>query len=282
MTAMPQGPWTAPPPSRWGAGRIVALVLGLLLLLPALGLIVGGGVLLWVHHGNRTDGFVFSESDSFSTEGYALVSERIDLATGADWVPLSATLGTARAEVTGADPGTEIFVGIAPESEGAAYLDGVEHSVVDDLGTTATDESRVPGGEPSGPPVDQDFWVAQASGTGTQRLDWEPAEGNWLFVAMNADGSAGVAIDARIGATVPALDGLAWGVLVAGLVLLAIGLLVVTLALALRRPARAGPPAGAYGPGARPWTPPPPVDRTTAADDRPGAETSAPWRPPTS
>ena len=33
---------------------------------------------------------------------------------------------------------------------------------------------------------------------------------------MNADGSAGVAIDARIGATIPALGGLAWGVLGTG------------------------------------------------------------------
>ena len=168
---------------------------------------------------------MFSETDDFATSGYALTSERIDLATGADWVPLSAALGTARAEVTSRDSGGDVFVGIAPVDEGSAYLDGVEHSVIDDLGTTAVDERSVPGGPPSGPPGEQDFWVAQASGPGTQPLDWEPAEGDWVFVVMNADASAGVSIDARIGATVPALGGLAWGLLGVGVVLLLISVL---------------------------------------------------------
>jgi hypothetical protein len=279
MTTTPPVYWT--PPIRWGAGRILALVFGILLLLPGLGLVLGGGVLLWADQASRTDGYVFSDTDDFATQGFALVSERIDLATGADWVPLSAALGTARAEVTAADPGTEIFVGVAPVAEGTAYLGDVGRSVVDDLGTTGTDEVFVPGGPPSGPPGDQDFWVAQASGSGTQQLDWEPAQGNWLFVAMNTDGSAGVAIDARVGATVPALGGLAWGVLGTGLFFVVIGTLL--LALALRRP-RVGTPysAGPYvmpsGP-APSWTPPAPVDRETAADAR--GEKPTEQRPPT-
>jgi hypothetical protein len=279
MTTTPPTYWT--PPNRWGVGRILALVFGILLLLPGLGLVLGGGVLLWADQAGRTDGYVMSETDDFATEGFALVSERIDLATGADWVPLSAALGTARAEVTAADPGTEIFVGVAPVTEGTAYLGDVGRSVVDDLGTTGTDEVFVPGGPPSGPPGDQDFWVAQASGSGTQQLDWEPAQGNWLFVAMNADGSAGVAIDARVGATAPALGGLAWGVLGTGLFLLVVGTLL--LALALRRPRvgtayAAGPYAMPSGP-APSWTPPAPVDRNTAADAR--AEKPTEQRPPT-
>jgi hypothetical protein len=273
MTATPQPTWK--PASRWGAGRIVALVFGVVLLLPALGLLLGGGVLLWADLGNRTDGHVFSETDSFSTDGFALTSERIDLATGADWVPLSAALGTARAEVTSAD-GSDVFVGIAPVDEGAAYLDGVARSVIDDLGTTANDERFIDGGPPAGAPGDQDFWVAQASGPGTQQLDWEPAEGDWVFVVMNADGSAGVAMDARIGATIPALGGLAWGMLGVGVLLLVVSVLL--LALSIRdRPARyAGPPP------TTPWAPPVPVDRTTAADAQPDTTRSAPppWQPP--
>jgi hypothetical protein len=268
------------PPQRWGPGRVLALVFAILLLLPGLGLVVGGGVLLWADQSGRTDGFVFSETDDFATEGFALVSERIDLATGADWVPLSAALGTARAEVTAGDPGTEIFVGVAPVTEGSAYLDDVGRSVVDDLGTTANDERFVPGSPPSGPPGDQDFWVAQASGSGTQQLDWEPTQGDWLFVVMNADGSAGVSIDARVGATVPALGGLAWGVLGTGLFLVLIGTLLLVLALRRPRPGRgysAGPYAMPSGP-APSWTPPAPVDRQTAADAR--TETPTEQRPP--
>jgi hypothetical protein len=274
--------WT--PPTRWTAARIVGLVLGVLLLLPGLGLVVGGGVLLWADLGNRTDGYVFSETDGFSTEGYALASERIDLATGADWLPLPAALGTVRAEVTPADPASEIFVGAAPLAEGTAYLDGVERSVIDDLGTGAIDEVFMPGEAPSGAPGEQDFWVAQASGPGMQQLDWEPAQGDWLFVVMNADGSAGVAVDGRIGATVPALGGLAWGVLGTGLFLVVVGGLL--LVLAIRRP-RVGTPYTA-GPFAMPsgpapsWTPPAPEDPSTAADARSDTTTNRPpGGPPT-
>jgi hypothetical protein len=267
MAAPPQPTYTSPP--EWGVGRIVALVFGVLLVLPAFGLLLGGGVLLWADLGNRTDGYVFSETDDFATEGFALSSERIDLATGADWVPLSAALGTARAEVASAD-GSEVFIGIAPVDEGTAYLDGVARSVIDDLGTTAVDEEFVDGGPPDGAPGDQNFWAAQASGPGTQQLDWEPAEGDWLFVVMNADGSAGVAIDARIGATVPALGGLAWGLLGTGLLLLVIGTLVLVLVLRRRPVVYVGPPP------TTPWTVPVPVDRTTAVDAQGDESRTAP------
>jgi hypothetical protein len=283
MTATPQPPWTPPPAPASGmsAGRIVALVLGVLLLIPGLALLAGGGAVLWADLGNRTDGYVFSDTDTFSTDGYALSSERIDLATGADWLPLSAALGTARAEVTSADPAADVFVGIAPLADGTAYLDGVARSVIGDLGTGPVGEVAVPGGPPSGPPAQQDFWAAQASGPGTQRLDWEPVEGEWLFVVMNADGSAGVYVDARVGATVPALGGLAWGLLGAGAFLTLIG--IVLLVVAIRRPARRVPPYRAPTPvptGPPPyWTPPVPSDRTTAADARPDPTRSG--RPPT-
>jgi hypothetical protein len=285
MTTTPPMYWT--PPSRWGAGRILGVVFGVLLLLPGLGLLAGGGALVWADQTHRSGGFVFSDNDHFATEGYALTSERIDVVTGANWVPLSAALGTARAEVTAADPSTGIFVGIAPLAEGSAYLDGVQRGVITNLGTTGNEAVAVAGDAPSGPPGEQNFWVAQKSGPGTQRLDWTPTQGDWLFVVMNADASAGVAMDARIGATVPALAGLAWGLVGAGLVLVAIGALLLVLSIRRQRPGR-GYSAGPYiqpssippmtGPS---WAPPPPVDRTTAADARTETPTSsAPPVPP--
>src|SRR5215218_727448 len=162
MAATPQPTWTPPPTDRMGAGRVVVLVLGIvLLLLPGLGLLAGGGVLLWADQAGRADdGFLYSGDDGFATDGYALVSDRIDLETDADWVPLSAALGTARVEVTGAG---DVFLGIAPLAEGRAYLDGVERTVIEDLGidSSAAGQQLVPGGAPSGPPTEQDFWAAQ-------------------------------------------------------------------------------------------------------------------------
>ncbi len=272
MTAAPQPTWK--PASRWSAGRVVALVVGIVLLLPGLALILGGGVLLTVDLSGRTDGYVFSETDDFATDGFALTSERIDLATGADWVPLSAALGTARAEVI-STVGSDVFVGIAPVAEGAAYLDGVARSVIDDLGTTADDERFVDGGPPAGAPGEQDFWVAQASGPGTQRLDWEPSGGDWLFVVMNADGSPGIAIDASVGATLPALGGLAWGMLGVGVLLLVVSVLLLALSIRDRPVRYVGPPPSS------PWTVPAPVDRTTAADARSAeSRTGPPPAPP--
>lgn len=255
MTATVPPPWSAPapPPRRaWGAGRIVALVIGLVLLLPGLGLVVAGGILLWADGTNRSDGFVVSPDEVFTSQGYALVSERIDLRTDADWLPISAALGTARVEATGTGQ-DEIFVGIAPVADATAYLGDVQRTVIDDLGFdqpgSATDERQ--GGAPSGTPGDQDFWTAQASGAGTQQLSWEPTEGNWMLVVMNADGSAGLQVEARVGAEFPALTGIAWGVLIGGLVLTVIAVLLLVVAIRTprdRRPPMPSPSAGVPSP----------------------------------
>src|SRR5688572_22808894 len=178
--------WPTPSPRPTRAGRVAALVLGVLLLLPGLGMLAGGGILLWAGGLDRTDGFVVSPREDFSSVGHALVSDRIDLAAGPDWLPVSTTVGTARLEVTGT--GTDaVFVGIAPAADVRAYLDGVQRTVVDGLGfdAPATDSDQLPGGEPSGPPTEQDFWIAEATGHGTQEVTWEPADGDWMFVVMN-------------------------------------------------------------------------------------------------
>jgi hypothetical protein len=215
--------WPAPPawpaPSRrpTRSGRVLAPVLGALLLLPGVGVLGGAGSLLWAHHLHRSDGFVVSPEEGFGSVGHALVSDRIDVSAVPDWLPVSDNLGTARLEVTGTGA-RSVFVGIAPAADAQAYLDGVQRTVVDGLGFDAppTGSDQLPGGEPSGPPADQDFWIAQASGHGTQEVTWDPTDGDWMFVVMNADGSPLVGIEARIGAEIPALGSIAWGALVVG------------------------------------------------------------------
>jgi hypothetical protein len=287
MAASPPPAWSPPPTApRWGPGRVIALVVGILLLFPAIGLAAGGGVLLWADGPARDDdGYLYSSEESFSSPGYAISTTSIDLVTGADWVPLSAALGDARVEVTGTDPGSEVFIGIARSGDTSGYLDHVQRTIVGDFGTgTAADDERQLGEEPpNAPPGRQDFWVAQASGPGTQTLTWTPAEGNWSLVVMNADGSADVSVDGRLGATVPALGGLGWGLLAGGLFLLVIGGLVIALAVR-RSPSAAAGPYGAGMPmaGGPPpsWAPPAPVDRTTAADARTESTTGVPPQAP--
>jgi hypothetical protein len=262
MTASPPPVPVQVPKSSWGAGRIVALVLGVLLLFPGLGLLAGGGALLWADSTHRTsDGYLTSDAGTFRTSGFALTSERLDLSTGADWVPVSKTLGTARFEVTGTDPDADVFIGIASASDVAGYLDGVQRTVVDDLGNGASAGTQVDGGPPSGPPGDQTFWTAQASGSGTQQLTWRPASGDWALVVMNTDGSADVSVIGTAGATVPSLSGLAWGLLIVGGLVSIIGVLLIVLA-ARRGSRRTGPPttypAGPAGGPPQAWGPPTP------------------------
>jgi len=249
---------------------VVALIIGVLLLLPGLALLGAGGALLWADWTNRSDGIVVSPEETFSTQGYALVSERIDLRTDADWVPVSAALGTARVDVTG--PGSdEVFVGIAPVADATAYLGDVQRTVIDDLGfdgsPTAADERS--GGAPSGPPAEQDFWTASVSGSGTQQLTWDPAEGDWMLVVMNADGSAGLQVEARVGAEFPALAGIGWGLLIGGAILTAIA--IALLVVAARTPRDQRMPAYPQGyvvpPPRGPAAPEYPTSRTSSAPD---------------
>jgi hypothetical protein len=141
----------------------------------------------------------------------------------------------------------EVFVGIASVADATAYLGGVQRTVVDSLGfdTPATSADEISGGAPSGPPTDQDFWTASTSGTGTQQLTWEPAAGDWMLVVMNADGSAGLQVEARVGAEFPALGGIGWGVLIGGLLLTAVAVLLLVIAARTPqdRQARAHPQA---------------------------------------
>lgn len=66
---------------------------------------------------------------------------------------------------------------------------------------------------------------------------WDPADGSWSVVVMNADGRPGVDMGGDLGARVPALPWIAFGLLVAGAVFLAGGGLLIAGALLRRRSA---------------------------------------------
>ncbi|MGY1728593.1 hypothetical protein ACI79J_16625 [Geodermatophilus sp. SYSU D01062] len=237
------------------ARRVGAGVAGALLLVPGLALAAGGGTVVWAHAHERSDGFVVSPWEGFRSDGSALVSDRVDLAAAPDWLPLPESLGDARLEVT-ATGAADVFVGIAPADDAERYLDGVARTVVGGLGFDgpATGGDPLPGGAPAEPPAGQDLWTAQASGTGTQAVTWDPAGGDWVFVVMNADGSPGVDVEARIGAEAPVLGGIGWAALVVGALLTAGG-----ARLFIRAARRPQDGAGVYRQPQRDWTTPRPV-----------------------
>ncbi len=139
---------------------------------------------------------------------------------GADWF-----LGQVRIRTESVRP---VFVGIGPRDDVDRYLDGVARAVVTGgVGFPGQERYRDrPGGAPGSAPAEQGFWAESVVGAGAQVLDWSIESGEWRVVAMNADGTAGVSLDASVGAE---LEPLLWLAIAA----IAVGGLVVILGLAL-------------------------------------------------
>ena len=221
----------AAPGRRSTAGRVVLYVLGTIAALLALATLVGGAAIVAIDRTQRDDdGFLMSPTEEFSTPTYAIVSESADIDTdGAEWA-LDTFLGTVRIR---SESERTVFVGIGPAADVDRYLEGIEHDVVTDLDSRGNPEfERTAGSQPSAPPGIETFWVASASGTGEQTLEWEPEDGDWRVLVMNDDAARGVSSDLSIGAE---LDSVLWigiGLLVAG------GLLAAAAALAITAGAR--------------------------------------------
>jgi len=220
--AAPDGiaPPPAASPARGGAGRVVLIVVGVIAALISLGLLVGGTALVVVDQTQRDDdGYLMSPSEDFSTASYAIVSDSADVDFGGSERAARAILGKVRIR---SESDRDVFVGIARDTDVDGYLNGVERSIVTDIGKSPEYSNRA-GDAPASPPGDQDFWVASTSGSGEQTLEWEPKEGSWRAVVMNTDGSRGVASELSIGAE---LDAALW----TGIVLVVVGALLGVLA----------------------------------------------------
>jgi hypothetical protein len=217
-------------PSSSGAGRVLAVVVGSVMLLGSLVLGLGGVGLGVADHGLRDDdGYLMSGSTQLGTETFAITSRSITVhANGPSSFMPHHMLGEVRVSATA--HGAPVFVGIARTRDVDAYLAGVGRATVTDLtGHPAYDVRR--GAAPSVLPSRAGIWVAQSTGTGKQQLTWTAENGDWTLVLMNADGSRGVTTTVAAGATVPALDWLvpalilsAAGGLIAATVLLVVGL----------------------------------------------------------
>jgi len=223
------GPPPARPGSGWTARRVLSVVIGSVLVLISLGLLGGGGILLWAGQALRQDGYVTTGTATYSATGYALASERVHLGWG--WL-LTGLIGDVRIRVTPVGPDRPVFVAIGPADQVAAYLSGAAYTTVTGTG---------PGGLVShygavrpAPPRTAGVWIAQAAGTGTQTLRWTAENGDWMAVAMNPDGSAGLTVRADAGVSAPGLTQLAAELIIGGIMAgaLAAALIIVPVRLA--------------------------------------------------
>lgn len=215
-------------------GWIVAVVVGAIITLLSLAPLGGGAFLVWANATQTdADGFFTSPDGRLETSSHAITSEDIDLGadptrddTGVDF----GDVVTVRLEVESTSE-SAVFVGIGPSDDVAQYLDGVGRSTIDDLSFDPFDVSyrNTDGGAPSTEPGTEDFWVASAGGSGRQTLEWEPESGDWTVVVMNADGSAGVSVDAAVAAKSSWVLGVGVALLVGGVVGLLVGAVLLVL-----------------------------------------------------
>jgi hypothetical protein len=250
-------PYQPPPQERrpWGVGRILALVFGVILALLAFGLIAAGCVTLVADQTQRdSDGFLTTRTTTFESGGYALASESLDIDEETpSWLLSESFLGDFRVQAESTS-GDDVFIGIGPADDVAAYLSGVAYSEVTDVNFDpfSPDYREVEGDAPAGPPGSETFWAATASGSGEQTLTWEPERGDWSLLVMNADASQGVEADVSVGAEAGFLGWAAAGLLIAGFLLLGVAGLLIFLAARSQGPAVAAPAVAAPGAAAVP------------------------------
>jgi len=214
----------------------LAGMIGLLILL-------GGLALIAAHAFARDDdGYYTTDTEPLRTPSYAIVTGDIDLGTDpADWVPeelLAEVRIRARSEGTG-----PIFLGIGREDEVDRYLAGVRHAELTEFDGGEPQYDHHPGRAPRRPPRAEDFWVAESEGSGEQVVDWDAESGVWSVLVMNADGAAGVAVEADAGAKIDWLIWVGVGLTVIGVLLTATGVILIVVIGRRARPAAPHSPA---------------------------------------
>jgi hypothetical protein len=85
-------------------------------------------------------------------------------------------------------------------------------------------------------PTDLDIWILEVNGAGEQTLAWTPETGNFWLVIMNADGSEGIEANIKVGVQVPFFGGIGDILISAGVVVGAIGLVMLYFTIKRNQP----------------------------------------------
>ena len=259
------------------AGKVILLVFGSIVVVVGVGLAVGGVGALWANAALTDDEGYFNTDDlEIDKDSYAVISEPTDIEVGSWWVWDWGDLATFRVRGSSENPSNNIFMGVADEHDLSHYLEDVHHHEVIDIeiNPDKLEYLEHPGSSVPAAPTTQGFWSESVHGSGTQTLEWELESGNWSFVLMNEDGSAGVDMRIVLGAKIPWLVGTAVGILIGGIVLLPLGVLMIVLAVRKRQRAQR-PHVSEPGPKA-PEEPPAPASATVSEEDTADLEASTP------
>jgi hypothetical protein len=237
------------------------------MLLPAFGMLVGGGAAASAQAFATDDGYFRFTPDRVGSDGVAVAATDlwIDGRTdddAPDWL-LDTLDVDVRLRVSGAGSTDEVFVGIARAPDVEHYLSGASYSDVVEIDGHTPRYDEVDGSRSIDVPGTQDFWAVSASGDGEQELHWDASGGNWSAVVMNADGSPAVAADIEIGVRSDAVMPIAIMLMAAGVLMLTGGVVLIVVGAKGRRE------PGPDGSGPSPFAPPAPHETTRFDDDPP-------------
>jgi uncharacterized membrane protein YidH (DUF202 family) len=225
-------------------GRLALVIIGALVATAAVALLAFAGFLHWVDNKRDDRGFFNTDTVRIAARTSAVSSENVDIDEGV----LNA-VGTDRLRLrVRSNTGKPVFVGVAQPEDVMLYLGDADRALLTDVEFAPfkpTYEVFRGTGEKPRPPAAERFWRASASGTGTQTIEWDPS-GDWAVVLMNADASRGVDAAVSAGAKASLVDTLAWIATAAGLVVLAVGVVLIALGLR-RRPQPSSPAGSAWG-----------------------------------
>lgn len=214
-------------------GRLLAVVVGLVLALAGFLTMVSSGFALalvgWDDTISTGDTDFRSPTAAIAADVGGLGGDASDRAWG-DESSVQLRLRAA------SDAGKDLFVGVGPRDDVAAYLDTAPWDQLDSLAGGRFSRSvgdvdytrKGRDGDPRdlAPPTEQTFWSDSATGPDVA-LDWKFASGDYTVVLMNADGSVDVASTGDADIEIPRLS---WALLIAtvvGLVILLIGLFLL-------------------------------------------------------
>jgi hypothetical protein len=193
--------------------------------------LLAAGALLVVADGCRApDGTFAARVAPVTGDGYAVVVQDVD-ALLRDALPF-ARAGQTTVALSAADNSVPAFIGLAPRSAVASYLEGVAHMEIVGAGLgggwlsltlSTVDGDRSP---PSLPGL-QDFWTASSR---YGQLHWSAGEirGRHLaLVLMGADAGPGLALRGRAEVDPGWLTPTAWAMIVLGLIGVAASMLLL-------------------------------------------------------
>jgi hypothetical protein len=220
-------------------GRLALVIIGGLVLTASVAVLAFAGFLHWVN-GKRDDGYFTTGTVRVGAFNHALTSD-LDVHRGLVSVVGKDGFSRVRLHVR---TQRDMFIGVARSLDVNDYLRDSSYTRLTDfdLAPFKPYYTETLGDANPGAPGEQDIWTAKASGTGTLTLNWDVESGGWTLVLMNADGSTGIDAEVDAGAEIPIIGTIAWVVTVAGLLVLAIGGLM--LVAGLRRRPRPSSPGG--------------------------------------